>query len=683
MAEPPAPGESGDIPTLRALLDGLPALVSYWDRDQRSTVANQAFLDFFGLPEAHARGHHLRDLLDAEAYATNVPHALGALAGHEQLVEETLVDAEGTAHEVQASYTPYRVAGETVGFVMLVSSISARRRAESRRDQALHLSDLAIEYAPIPTAVVGMDGRWLQVNRALCELTGYASYQLLGMNFRDITHPDDLDEAEASMQRLRDGSATKVAADKRYVRADGTVVWVHRTAVLLRGDEHTPDLFVIQVQDVSARKRAQEDLSRLATTDSLTGLSNRLLLLDRLQHATANARRAGSALGILFIDLDHFKSVNDLHGHSGGDEVLRQVAHRLRAELRDSDTVARLGGDEFVIVCEGVDDPPQFIALAERVRDVLNGDYQVDGGSVLVSASIGMTIGSGPDGALLLRQADRSMYRAKNRGFGLVDIYDQAEQEAALDTFALDQELRQGLLDDQLRLVYQPIIRLRNGDVDAREALIRWEHPIRGLLQPETFLAGAEQSGLINEVGNWVLERACADAAAWPDSAAVCVNVSARHLATPDFVDLVRKSLSDNQIDGSRLKIEITEGLVLTASPSTLKSTMELTAIGVSCVLDDFGTGQSSIAALQRLPIDALKIDRSFIADLPANPTSAGLVDGLIHLGSSLGVDVIAEGVETVAQADWLIQHGCPHGQGFLFGVPSSEVVGEATWVPS
>ena len=682
MAEPPAPEQTGDDEILRTLFNRLPALAGYWDRCQRNVLANQACLDFFGLSRAQIRGRHLRDLLDERSYAHNLPHIQGALSGNEQLFDEILVDATGGTHELQTSYTPHMVDGSTVGFVMLVTSITARKRAESLRDQALHLSELAIEYAPIATAVVGIDGSWLQVNRALCELTGFTSRQLLSMNFRDIVHPDDLDEAEASMQRLLEGSATEIASDKRYVRADGTLLWVHRTGVLVRGDEHTADLFVIQVQDISARKRAQDDLSRLATTDALTGLSNRLLLLDRLQHATANARRSGSSLGILFIDLDHFKHVNDVHGHGGGDEVLRQVAQRLHAEVRDSDTVARLGGDEFVVVTEGVADSQEFIAFAERVRDRLNREYDLDGTPVFVSASIGMTIGAGADSAILLRQADRSMYRAKNRGFGLVDIYDQAEQAAALDTFALDQELRQGLLANQLHLVYQPIVRLRDGAVDAREALIRWEHPVRGLLQPETFLAGAEQSGLINEVGNWVLERACADAASWPDNAAVCVNVSARHLATPDFTALVKKSLSEHKIEGSRLKIEITEGLVLTASPSTLKSTTELTEIGVSCVLDDFGTGQSSIAALQRLPIDALKIDRTFIADLPDNTTSAGLVEGLIHLGSSLGVDVIAEGVETVAQANWLIEHGCPHAQGFLFGHPSREVIGEPSWAP-
>jgi len=490
------------------------------------------------------------------------------------------------------------------------------------------------------------------------------------MTFDQLTHPDDRDESAAILQQLLDGAISVGASEKRYLRRDGELLWAHRTATLVRAADGQPAYLLVQIQDITERKRAQAELAAFGLTDPLTGLPNRLVLTDRLTHALAVARRDASHVAVLLLDLDWFKQVNDGLGHAAGDEVLRQVAARLDVTLSDEDTAVRLTGDEFVILREGVRDVDAVQALADRIADVLSQPYQVAGTEVTVSASVGVTIGNGPSAEELLQQADASMYRAKRRGRGCVDVFDQAAQALALDVVTLDRELHVALERDELVIFYQPVVELASRRVVAREALLRWNHPDRGLLGPGAFLSVAEGSRLIVAIGTWVLRRACADATRWNDEAVVNVNISSRQLAQADFVDTVRDALESGDLPASRLCIEITETSVLHASPSTLKSTRSLHELGVTLALDDFGTGQSSINALHLLPIQAMKIDRSFVADLPHEPTATNLVDGLIHLGAGLGLTVIAEGIETDAQAEWLTSYHGRYGQGFLYGRP-------------
>ncbi|MEO9221838.1 MAG: EAL domain-containing protein [Mycobacteriaceae bacterium] len=571
---------------------------------------------------------------------------------------------------------------ETVGQVMfdrssdhlqiqtITRDVTERVTAEQARDAALSMFQLTLENAPIGMGVLGADRRWRQVNGAMCELTGYSEAELTQLGFRETTHPDDLAETEATFTAMLEGTVDKHEADRRYVRADGAIVWVHRHAAAVRGPDGQVSCIVVQMQDITARKDAQAELARMAVSDPLTGLPNRLVLLDRLTHALTLADRDGSSVGVLFLDLDDFKSINDGFGHEVGDDLLRQVAQCISRTVREGDTAVRLGGDEFVVICAPVADLSHVHALASRVGAVFDSPFYVGGERIDVSASIGIAIGHTLPADDLLRLADMSMYRVKRRGQGRIDVYESGAQVDAVDRLLLAQELRTATKADQLQVVYQPIVRLTDRSIAGREALLRWNHPTKGHLLPEKFMAAAESGELVIEVGEWVLHRACRDAANWSDDAVLSVNVSPHHLPHSRFPELVRRELADSGLPPERLCLEITETAVLSASPSTLRSTTALNDMGVTLALDDFGTRQSSITALHRLPIDALKVDQSFVADLPGGAVAQKLVDGLIHLGIGLGINVIAEGIETPAQADWLLAHGCPQGQGFLFAKP-------------
>jgi diguanylate cyclase (GGDEF)-like protein/PAS domain S-box-containing protein len=566
--------------------------------------------------------------------------------------------------------------GAVTRLLTTVRDITEQRYLEKQLSEAQATFELSFAAAPIGMALVGVDGRWLKVNDALCALLGRDEATLLSGTFQDITHPEDVEVDLGLVREVLDGVRSGYRMEKRYLRPDGTVVWALLAVALVRDEDGRPRFFISQVEDITGRKDAQQELERLATTDPLTGLPNRLLLTDRLRHALALARRGGWMVGVVFVDLDHFKDVNDRLGHDAGDELLRQAASRLAAVTRDSDTTTRLGGDEFVVVCEQVTTTDQVTQLAERVEMELSRPFTVFGHDVQISASVGVTIGDDDSAETLLRNADRSMYAAKRHGDGArVDVYSEALGAIAADQLTLHADLRDGISRGELRVYYQPIVELPTGAAVAREALVRWAHPVRGLLGPAEFMDGIDRSSLGVLLGEEVLRRACADAARWPDHAAAHVNVSARHLAEPGFATFVGRCLDVSGLPADRLVVEITENLILTASRSTLSATAELTERGVTLCLDDFGTGFSSITALHRLPIASLKIDRSFVTDLPANPTSAALVEGLIDLGRHMGLGVVAEGIETAEQADWLAAHGCPHGQGYHFGRPTDTPV--------
>jgi diguanylate cyclase (GGDEF)-like protein/PAS domain S-box-containing protein len=560
--------------------------------------------------------------------------------------------------------------GAMTGWVVTVRDVTDRRLLEADLARATDLFELSFAAAPIGKALVEPDGRFIKVNPALAALLGRDATALLGTTFQEITHPDDLATDEELLRETAQGLRDGYRMEKRYLRPDGSVVWALLAVSVVRDDDLRPRFFISQIEDISDRKRALQEMERLATTDALTGLPNRLLLMDRLRHALTLARRGGWLVGVIFLDLDEFKQVNDTLGHDAGDDLLRQTAERLTRAGRESDTTTRLGGDEFVVVCEQIIGIDEVARIAERMRGELSRPFTVFGHEVHLSASIGVTAGNSATAEALLAEADRTMYSAKHRRSGRVDVYAEALEVVAHDQLRLHAALREGISRGELLLHYQPILALGTGTVVAREALVRWQHPTLGLLAPAAFLEGADRTHLGILVGEHVITRACADAASWTDDIVVHVNVSARHLAQPGFPRFVSRILAITGLAADRLVLEITESLVLAASPSTLTSAHALTTMGVGLSLDDFGTGYSSVAALNRLPIDSFKIDRSFVADVLVDPTTAALVEGLIGLGSHMDFDVIAEGIESREQAEWLAARGCPHGQGFYFGRP-------------
>jgi diguanylate cyclase (GGDEF)-like protein len=427
------------------------------------------------------------------------------------------------------------------------------------------------------------------------------------------------------------------------------------------------------------RKRVEVELAHQALHDALTGLPNRGLFLDRLAQALARIGRHSSALAVLFCDLDRFKVVNDSLGHGAGDMLLVDVARRLEDVLRAGDTAARFGGDEFVILCEDISGAHQAIAVADRVSEVLAAPFVVGDDEVFVRTSIGIAMAAGQQARpeSLVRDADAAMYRAKERGGGVYEVFDDEMRARAVKRLEIENALYRALDRGEFLLHYQPQVSLATGAVAGLEALVRWQHPERELVMPGEFIASAEETGLIIEIGEWVLREACEQAARWAllrgagPPVRLSVNLSARQCAHPDLVGLVATALRESGVDPATICLEITETAVMADMEATVEVLDQLRALGVTLAIDDFGTGWSSLRALQRFPVDEVKIDKSFIDGMARDPQEAAIVAAIISLSHALGLRTVAEGIESVSQVDRLRALGCDLAQGYFFWRPA------------
>ena len=421
---------------------------------------------------------------------------------------------------------------------------------------------------------------------------------------------------------------------------------------------------------------AASQIEHLAYHDALTGLPNRQLFLDRLDVAIASAHRSGTQLGVFFLDLDRFKLINDSLGHSVGDKLLQVVARRIRALLRDDDTVTRIGGDEFTILVPTVAQVDDATVVARRVREALKLPIVIDGRELFVTASIGVSLypNDGDDAETLLKNADTAMYRAKTQGRDTVQLYAPAMNARALEQLTLENRLRRALPNGELELFYQPIVAMSTRRICAMETVIRWRHPELGLLTPDAFVALAETTGLIVPIGEWVLRTACRQLRQWQEAGLpelrASVNLSVRQLQQPDFVPLISEVLGETRIPPETLELELTESMAMQSDGDTLGKLRELKRLGVRISIDDFGTGYSSLSALRLFPADSLKIDRSFVGQIATDPDDAAIAEAVIALARSLKLHVIAEGVETREQLEFLRDHHCDYWQGFLFCQP-------------
>ena len=554
-----------------------------------------------------------------------------------------------------------------------VTTIRAREAALRRSEEQFRL---AMDHTPIGFALIDLDGRFVRVNRALCRLIGYHADDLRDRTLQDLAHPDDVAELAHQVRRMLRGERDSVELEKRYLRCGTETMWGLLSIALVRDDNGAPLYLIVQIQDITDSRRTHDLLTHLALHDPLTGLPNRTLVLDRIQKALDRGRRAGRNVAVLFCDLDNFKVVNDSMGHELGDAVLVEVSRRLTRALRSGDTAGRLGGDEFVVVCEDVGDEREAIIVAERMQAAVGAPATVAGRVVVPTMSIGIAVSASPDidPLTLLRDADTAMYRAKDHGRDRWDIVDVALRRRAMDRMDIEHALREGLESEQFLLHYQPIVDLRTNRVVGREALLRWQHPERGLLPPDQFLRVAEESGLIGEIGRWVLEQAAVTAAAaGGDSGYVAVNVSPHQVARPGLAEAVEQAMGRSGLPADRLVVELTESVMLSAAPAARRELERLDELGVRIVVDDFGTGFSALSYLRDLPVSGIKVDRSFTAGLGTDHQCERIVEALTGLGRGLAVDVVVEGVETDLQRALLSTIGCEHAQGYLFGRPVPE----------
>jgi diguanylate cyclase (GGDEF)-like protein len=457
------------------------------------------------------------------------------------------------------------------------------------------------------------------------------------------------------------------------------VIWIRDEMTVVRGDSGSEEpLFYGVFLDVTDRKRMEAELERLALYDPLTGLPNRALFNDRLLH-TIERRGRRQSTAVYFLDVDRFKRINDSLGHTAGDEVLREVAARIQRTLRPEDTVARFGGDEFTILCESVGGVLEAVGVADRLQREIALPLRAGGAELRLSASIGVALaepGEEVTPSRLVEDADAAMYRAKERGGDRTELFDMAMRERAVEALSIEQELQRALDAGELRLLYQPLVSLDSRDMVGAEALIRWEHPTRGLLTPDKFLPVAEESGLIVQVGAWAVGEACRRLRDWDRRNGVdapfglAVNVSARELTHPDVVTTILNAVRRSALDPSRLTIEVTESTAMADRDSGFRALRELSEAGVRIAIDDFGTGYASLDHLREMPADILKIDRSFVAGMAANSPDSALVAAAVAMGRALEMEVVAEGIETSEQVADLRELGCPLGQGFLFARP-------------
>lgn len=567
------------------------------------------------------------------------------------------------------------------GLAVYFRDVTERRRSQEQlmllETSVARLNDIVL----IAEAGTGPDEpRIVFVNDAFETHTGYTRADVLGQSPKLLL---DLDPTVTKLQDIARGlrDTQKARTELMVRRKSGALFWVELEVVSVQGAGSEVTHWVAVGRDITQRKTAEDMIRHLAFYDPLTDLPNRQLLLDRLQKALSSSARNGHHGALLFIDLDNFKILNDTLGHQMGDQLLKKVAQRLSASVRKTDLVARLGGDEFVVMADDLSDDPHAAAhkarvLAEKVLNTLREPFALTGHQHFATPSIGVTIFSGTqaDVGELLKQADLAMYQAKSLGRNTLCFFDPAMQAAMSANARTGSDLRDGLRRREFVLYYQPQVD-RAGVITGVEALMRWKHPERGLTYPADFIPVAEDTGLILPLGQWAIETACAQLAAWgrrPETAnlSIAVNVSVRQFRHPDFVDSVMARIRNSGIRPHRLKLELTESLLADRMEITIEKMGMLKALGVTLSLDDFGVGYSSLSVLKRLPLDQLKIDKAFVADVLTDPNDAAISRAIIALAQSLSLQVVAEGVETVEQRDFLTYQGCDQFQGHLFSKP-------------
>jgi diguanylate cyclase (GGDEF)-like protein/PAS domain S-box-containing protein len=647
------------------------------DRDGTLRYVSPVADRILGRSSAQFSGTALAALIHPEdrprvVAALDAPAAPG---GRTQRLEFRVQHRDGHWVVLEAALEDLRHDPAIDGIVMTCRDVSERQRADGDRCEAQERFRATFEHAPIGMALIGLDGRFGHVNRVLATMLGRAEDQLAGAPVLAVIHPGDQEAAHAAMRRLIAGEVPNTRIEHRYVHADGRPVWVNVTMSLIRDAHLTPGHVIAQVEDITERRASGAQLAHQAVHDPLTGLPNRQRFVELLGQALVATRRA-EHVAVLFLGLDHFQVVNDSLGHSAGDRLLVAVGDRLRSATRPNDVVARFGSDQFTILCFGVLNESTAFELANRVAAAVAQPVVLVEGEVFVTASVGIAISTGdldtPEA--IIRNADTAMHQAKEQGRGRSETYNEHAHDRAVRHLRTGNDLHRALERQELRMHYQPIISLETGRISGFEALLRWEHPERGLVGPDEFVPLAEETGLVVPIGQWALEEACRQAATWHANGAgltMSVNLSPRQLAEPTLVDAVAAGIERPGIDPDTLWLEITETTLMGDAETAVTTLRALRGLGVHLAVDDFGTGYSSMTYLKRFPVEALKVDRSFIDGLGREPEDTAICTAVVSLAHALGLRAVAEGVETPEQLAELRTLGCELAQGYLFGRPA------------
>lgn len=583
------------------------------------------------------------------------------------------------ADEVQAGSTHLRVSMQGTDEAALLS-----KQFDSMLDSlALREAQLASFYSLdlVGLTITSTTKYWVSINSCLCNMLEYSEQQLKKMTWSELTHPDDLDEDIELFTKLLASEIDGYSLEKRFISRTGKVITTMLVVRCARNEDSSVDYLISMIQDISKQKEDAIQIEQLAYFDPLTQLPNRRMLDDRLKQALMLSERSRNYGALLFLDLDNFKILNDTLGHDCGDILLQQVANRLKVVIRERDTVARFGGDEFVILLEGLNTnvviaAAESEAIVNKILFSINQPYNIDEHTYSSSTCVGISLFLGhqtkPDE--LLKQADISMYQAKKSGRNTFCFFAPQMQSSILNRVELERDLLYALEHQQFQLYYQIQVDNFNNNLGA-EALIRWVHPERGIVSPIHFIPLAEDTGIIIEIGKWVIESACIQLNDWQKnvdtaSLSLSINVSAKQFHQADFVGTITSLINRYNINPCLLKIELTESLLLTNINEVINKMNELAAIGIQFSLDDFGTGYSSLQYLKKLPLHQLKIDQSFVCDLGIDSNDEIIVKTIISMAHSLGLSVIAEGVENEQQQQYLMSQGCNNFQGYLFSKP-------------
>ncbi len=660
------------------LLEVIPNPIFYKGRDGRYLGFNRAWEQFYGLTRDQWLGKSFAEVFpDDDVAAIQAEEAL-VMQGEEVVREVRVRDGNGQLHDVVRHISRFTSPdGTPAGMIGVLTDITDFKQAAMALEETEGRFRAMTESAMDIVSVLSRDAVILYQSPSVKHLLGYAPEEMIGKCQFDLVHREDVARLRTAFDELLESGQMARPVEFRVRSRDGGWRMLESIGKDCLKDPAVQGV-IVNTRDVSERRAIQEHIQHLAFHDALTGLPNRSLIQDRISQAVTRAERGQHKLAVMFIDIDNFKNINDTLGHDAGDDLLREVARRLHDSVRGHDTIARQGGDEFIVLLDQLEGHQGATRVAQKILDAMRLAFFVGGTDQHVSGSIGISIypEDGTDASTLLKNADTAMFHGKALGKNTYQFFTGQMNIAVKRRAVMESNLRAAVRDENFSLVYQPQIDLVSGEIVALEALVRWQSEDSGTMMPGEFIPLAEETGLINELGEWVLREACRQNRAWQEAGLlprrIAVNLSAKQLNDKGFVKMLVGILRETQMDPTQLELEITESQVMRQGEGSVMLLNELAEMGIHLSVDDFGTGYSSLTYLKRLPIGKLKIDQSFIRDITVDPNDTAIVVAIISMAKSLDLDVIAEGIETAGQLTLLRAKGCGVGQGYYFSVPLS-----------